>query len=61
MTGIQKIIISGSKLSTSDPNFPSCQNNTKSNVCTELDLVPYMSLNRTIKNCMEDLFLYVVP
>lgn len=35
----------------------------KSNYCQEFNLqaVPFMTLNQTIKNCMEDAFVYVLP
>jgi hypothetical protein len=36
---------------------------SRNSFCEEfsIEAFPYMALNQTIKNCMEDLYLYVVP
>ncbi|CDW78062.1 UNKNOWN [Stylonychia lemnae] len=57
---INKIIISSYKQKESDT---SCNSAPKNSYCQEYNLqqVPFVTLNQTIKNCMEDAYLYIIP
>ena len=60
MQNINKIILSQLKLKDIDP---SCANFSKSIYCQEYNLqtIPFISLNQTIKTCTQELYLYVFP
>eukprot|EP00347_Sterkiella_histriomuscorum_P016909 403351387 len=58
IANINKIIISSYKMKENDT---SCTLVPKNAYCQEFNLqqVPFMQLNQTVKNCMEDAYLYI--
>lgn len=60
--GINKIIVSQYKIK--DVNYTTtCTGTLKGSYCQDynLQMLPFTQLNITIRNCMEDIYIYVVP
>lgn len=63
MTGINKILVSSSKLPETEDGLSDCSSISKNVFCEEFALnnQSNIAVNKTKMNCMQALFVYVVP